>query len=88
MLPLSSRDRNDPGKEARGAFLADKSACDRVVLVAASIGPRGAILDGPEYTGSYAIGEDDLLDFRADRLLPHGTALRRAMARMIQEKNA
>lgn len=39
------------------------------VLVAASVGPYGAILhDGSEYRGRYGLGHDALVDFHAERL--------------------
>jgi homocysteine S-methyltransferase len=38
-------------------------------LVAASVGPFGAVLaDGSEYTGRYPIGHDELVSFHAERL--------------------
>jgi homocysteine S-methyltransferase len=38
-------------------------------LVAASVGPYGAYLaDGSEYTGNYALGRDELMDFHRPRL--------------------
>lgn len=41
----------------------------RRALVAASVGPYGAVLsDGSEYTGNYAIGADELHDFHQGRL--------------------
>jgi homocysteine S-methyltransferase len=41
----------------------------RRALVAASVGPYGAVLsDGSEYTGNYVIGADELHDFHQGRL--------------------
>jgi len=57
--------------EARDAFWADES--QRVgrsrPLVAASVGPYGAMLaDGSEYRGDYDLDEDQLMDFHRPRL--------------------
>ena len=41
----------------------------RVLRVAASVGPYGAILaDGSEFHGNYGLSEDDLFDFHRERL--------------------
>ncbi len=56
--------------EARDAFWGDGQSHPgrRRPLVAASVGPYGAYLaDGSEYTGDYAIGEDELAEFHRDR---------------------
>lgn len=54
--------------EARRRFMADRQDGQQV-LVAASIGPYGAIMrDGSEYTGDYGVSERDLRDFHAERL--------------------
>ena len=51
--------------QARDAF---QSSTGRRALVAASIGPYGAVLsDGSEYRGDYAIGVDELHDFHRGR---------------------
>lgn len=56
-------------KRARNEYLADNPERDRVVLIAASIGPYGATLhDGSEYTGHYDAGADELRAFHNDRL--------------------
>ena len=55
--------------KARDAFLADHPGYQPVPLIAASIGPYGAIThDGAEYTGDYAIGADELRAFHEERL--------------------
>lgn len=55
-------------RQACDEFIADKPQA-ATPLVAASIGPYGAILhDGSEYTGDYDISNDDLRRFHADRL--------------------
>jgi homocysteine S-methyltransferase len=54
--------------QARNEYLADNPGAARP-LVAASIGPYGAILhDGSEYTGDYEIGSEDLHAFHDERL--------------------
>ncbi len=62
----------------RSSVTLARTACDEFVadnpgamrpLVAASIGPYGAILhDGSEYTGAYDISLEDLRNFHAERL--------------------
>jgi homocysteine S-methyltransferase len=53
---------------ARDEFVQDNPNAARP-LVAASVGPYGAILhDGSEYTGDYDIGVDDLARFHDERL--------------------
>jgi homocysteine S-methyltransferase len=53
---------------ARDEFVQDNPNAPRP-LVAASVGPYGAILhDGSEYTGDYDIGVDDLARFHDERL--------------------
>jgi homocysteine S-methyltransferase len=55
-------------RQACDEYLADHPGSKRP-LVAASIGPYGAILhDGSEYTGKYDISDDDLHKFHAERL--------------------
>ena len=55
-------------RQACDEFLADNPDANRP-LVAASIGPYGAIMhDASEYTGAYAISDDDLRAFHAARL--------------------
>ncbi len=55
-------------RQACDEFVADNPEADRP-LVAASIGPYGAILhDGSEYTGDYDISVEDLRGFHAERL--------------------
>ncbi|MGI9223959.1 MAG: homocysteine S-methyltransferase [Woeseiaceae bacterium] len=59
----------DLAKRARDEFYSDNPACERGVLIAASIGPYGAALhDGSEYSGRYEAGADELHAFHADRL--------------------
>jgi len=54
---------------ARDEFLADSPNNARTPLIAASIGPYGAMLhDGSEYTGTYDISAAELRDFHAERL--------------------
>lgn len=49
--------------------LARRAAAGTGVLVAASVGPYGAILaDGSEYTGRYPVGGEALVAFHAERL--------------------
>lgn len=56
-------------KRARDEFLADNPKCERIPLIAASIGPYGAALhDGSEYTGRYDAGAEELRAFHDDRL--------------------
>jgi len=50
-------------------LIAREAVANRPVLVAASIGPYGAILhDGSEYRGRYGVSRDRLVDFHAERL--------------------
>ena len=54
--------------QARDEFVAESSS-DFVPLVAASIGPYGAVLhDGSEYSGNYGISVDELRRFHEARL--------------------
>lgn len=54
-------------RHARDAFAAERSA-GFVPLVAASVGPYGALLaDGSEYRGDYSISDADLHRFHAER---------------------
>ena len=88
--------------EARDAFWAvPENRVGRLrPLVAASVGPYGAMLaDGSEYRGNYALTEDQLMDFHRPRmavLLASGADLlacetvpclaeARALARLLQE---
>ena len=58
----------DLAREARDAFWRTAPPGRRRPLVAASIGPYGAVLaDGSEYTGRYDLDEAGLLDFHAER---------------------
>lgn len=55
-------------RQACDEFLADNPDAERP-LVAASIGPYGAILhDASEYTGAYDVNDDELRAFHAERL--------------------
>lgn len=72
-------------------------------LVAASVGPYGAVLaDGSEYRGDYGLGEDQLYEFHRERwhalascgadllaceTIPSGVEAR-ALARLLAERNA
>lgn len=54
---------------ARDAFLLEHPGTETAPLVAASIGPYGAVLhDGSEYRGGYGIGREALRDFHEPRL--------------------
>ena len=54
---------------ARQGYLADKSTVEFPPLVAASVGPFGAVMhDGSEYTGDYNVGAEDLRRFHEERL--------------------
>lgn len=54
--------------QARDEFLSDDPDIVRTPLIAASIGPYGAVLhDGSEYTGKYDITEDGLREFHRGR---------------------
>jgi len=56
-------------QQARDEFLRDNPGTARFPLVAASIGPYGAILhDGSEYTGAYGVTEQELSEFHRSRL--------------------
>ena len=56
-------------QQARDEFLRDNPDADRVPLIAASVGPYGAILhDGSEYTGAYNVTDQELSDFHRRRL--------------------
>lgn len=49
--------------------VAREAVSGRDALVAASVGPYGAILhDGSEYRGRYGVGRDRLVDFHGERL--------------------
>jgi homocysteine S-methyltransferase len=55
-------------EQARSEFLRDNPDAQRP-LIAASIGPYGAVLhDGSEYTGDYDVGAAGLRKFHAERL--------------------
>jgi homocysteine S-methyltransferase len=56
--------------ESRDAFWSDADNPDQRLrpLVAASVGPYGAYrADGSEYTGEYALSDDELLEFHEER---------------------
>lgn len=56
-------------RAARDASLARRPHATRRLLVAASVGPYGAILhDGSEYRGDYGLTEDALAQFHAPRM--------------------
>ncbi len=56
-------------REARDAWWGDGRPGRRRPLVAASVGPYGAVLaDGSEYTGRYDLGVDELAAFHHERL--------------------
>ena len=56
-------------KRARDAFLKDNPGLGFAPLVAASIGPYGAMLhDGSEYSGDYGVTAETLRSFHASRL--------------------
>lgn len=58
----------DLARQACNEFLADNPDAESP-LIAASIGPYGAVLhDGSEYTGDYDISSDDLRAFHEERL--------------------
>lgn len=55
-------------RQARDEFIRDNPGSE-TPLIAASIGPYGAVLhDGSEYTGDYDISEDELREFHRERL--------------------
>ncbi len=55
-------------QSARAAYLARHPEAARPPLVAASVGPYGAIRhDGSEYRGDYGLREDELVDFHRAR---------------------
>jgi homocysteine S-methyltransferase len=55
--------------QARDEFLHDNPDTDRTPLIAASVGPYGAMLhDGSEYTGAYDVTEKELAEFHRGRL--------------------
>jgi homocysteine S-methyltransferase len=55
--------------QARDEFLQANPETDRVPLIAASIGPYGAVLhDGSEYTGQYDISANELREFHRERI--------------------
>jgi homocysteine S-methyltransferase len=59
----------DLAERARDEYLAANPGVDFTPLVAASIGPYGAMLhDGSEYKGSYGVSADTLRDFHESRL--------------------
>ena len=56
-------------RQARDEFLASNPGAAMAPLIAASIGPYGAVLhDGSEYRGDYDVSVDVLRDFHAERL--------------------
>ncbi len=55
-------------QSARSRVLRDQLNTTRELLVAASVGPYGAVLhDGSEYRGDYGLDEDALVDFHRER---------------------
>lgn len=55
--------------QARREFLTDNDDCEYAPMIAASIGPYGAMLhDGSEYTGVYAANAGQLWSFHEQRL--------------------
>lgn len=59
----------DLAERARSEYLAANPGIDFTPLIAASIGPYGAMLhDGSEYKGDYGIAAKTLRDFHASRL--------------------
>ncbi len=55
--------------EARDEFVREYPERRRDALVAASVGPYGAMLhDGSEYTGNYGVASSELADFHRQRL--------------------
>jgi homocysteine S-methyltransferase len=56
-------------QSARDRVRRERQGTSRALLVAASVGPYGAVLhDGSEYHGNYGISEDALLEFHRERL--------------------
>jgi len=54
--------------EARDDFMDDKKESELTPIVAASIGPYGAVLaDGAEYRGDYTVSKSELLEFHEQR---------------------
>ena len=59
----------DLARQARDDFLAGNPGASFMPLIAASIGPYGAMLhDGSEYRGGYGVSTDVLRAFHAERL--------------------
>ena len=59
----------DLAEQARSEYLAANPGADFTPLIAASIGPYGAMLhDGSEYEGNYGVSAATLRDFHAPRL--------------------
>ena len=59
----------DLAVQAREEFLRDNPSVEHDPLIAASIGPYGAVLhDGSEYTGNYDISDNELREFHRERL--------------------
>jgi homocysteine S-methyltransferase len=55
-------------QSARQRVLQEQPGMTRALLVAASVGPYGAVLhDGSEYRGDYGLGEAQLVDFHRER---------------------
>lgn len=66
-LGLSSDHADDALSES--VDVAKRACGDRDVLVAASVGPYGAVLhDGSEYQGNYGLSVDELVAFHTERL--------------------
>lgn len=56
-------------RERVSRVLREHQGSARILLVAASVGPYGAVLhDGSEYHGRYGLSEDALVDFHRERL--------------------
>jgi len=75
IITTASYQATDAGLLQRSVELAQQARDDyervsgRRALVAASVGPYGAVLsNGSEYTGAYALDADELHDFHRDRL--------------------
>ena len=59
----------DLARQARDEYLRDNLALEFAPLIAASLGPYGAMLhDGSEYSGNYGVSADVLRTFHATRL--------------------
>ncbi len=55
--------------QARAEYLLNHPGTRHTILIAASIGPYGAVLaDGSEYSGAYDVSASELGEFHADRI--------------------